>query len=162
MCHTRNIYFTHLLPLCILCKSRRLISISITFCYSIVLLTRPRMSVCTANLRRKTQECSPNSKNLSIVCLATQKSGPKNSAYTWHFLKKKITQFFFTLVSSDISSQKRLTESESGESGLVGQGIVVRIVKFLVQTPCAHPGLETQPYYEAPNDLQVENIKCSD
>ena len=44
-----------------------------------------------------------------------------------------------------------------GESGLVGKGVVIRIVRFLVQTP---PGtqlhLVIQPCYEAPSDLWVK------
>ena len=33
---------------------------------------------------------------------------------------------------------------------------------FPVQTPLgAWPGLGTQPHYEAPNDLQVENVKVA-
>ena len=49
------------------------------------------------------------------------------------------------------------------ESGLVGSGVVVRIGRFLVQTPLgARPGIGTQPRYEAPGDLQVENVKRSD
>ena len=50
-----------------------------------------------------------------------------------------------------------------GESGLVGQGFVVRIGRFPVQTPLgARPGLGAQPRYEAPGDLRVENVKRSD
>ena len=49
------------------------------------------------------------------------------------------------------------------ESGLVGSGVVVRIGRFLVQTPLgARPGIGTQPRYEAPGDLRVENVKRSD
>ena len=49
-----------------------------------------------------------------------------------------------------------------GESGLVGQGIVVRIWRFPVQAPVgAGPDLENQPY-KTPNDLGVEYLKRSD
>ena len=50
-----------------------------------------------------------------------------------------------------------------GESGLVGQGIVLRTGRFPVQTPVgAWPGLGTQPHYEAHGDPRVENAKRSD
>ena len=50
-----------------------------------------------------------------------------------------------------------------GESGLVGEGVVVRIGRFPVQTPLgARPGFGTQPRYEAPGDPRVENVKRSD
>ena len=43
---------------------------------------------------------------------------------------------------------------------LVGEGILVGIRMFLVQTPpCAWPGLATQPHYEAPGDFWVKNVK---
>ena len=49
-----------------------------------------------------------------------------------------------------------------GESGLVGQGIVVRIGRFPVQAPLgAGLDLQNQPY-KAPNDLGVEYLKRSD
>ena len=45
----------------------------------------------------------------------------------------------------------------NGEGSLVGWGNVIRIGGFLVQPPLdAWPGSGTQPYYEAPRDLQVE------
>ena len=45
----------------------------------------------------------------------------------------------------------------------MGYSIVVRIRRFPVQTPLgARLGLGTQPCYEAPSDLQIENVKCSD
>ena len=49
------------------------------------------------------------------------------------------------------------------ESGLVGQGGVIRIGRFLVQTPLgARPGLGTQPRFEAPADLRAKivNTQC--
>ena len=40
----------------------------------------------------------------------------------------------------------------------MGEGVVIRIGRFLVQTPLgARPDLGTQPHYEAPVDLWVEN-----
>ena len=46
-----------------------------------------------------------------------------------------------------------------GESGLVGQGGVIRIGRFLVQTPLgARPGLGTQPRFEAPGDLRAKIV----
>ena len=46
--------------------------------------------------------------------------------------------------------------SISGESGLVGSGVEMRIRRFLVQTPLgASLGLRTHPRYEAPGDLRV-------
>ena len=40
------------------------------------------------------------------------------------------------------------------------EGVVIRIRKVPVQTPLGTPpGLGTQPRYEAPGDLQVENEK---
>ena len=39
-------------------------------------------------------------------------------------------------------------------------GVLVRIGRFPVQTLLgARPGLGTQPRYEAPGDLRVENVK---
>ena len=39
--------------------------------------------------------------------------------------------------------------------------MVVRIRGFPVQTPLgARPSLGTQPHYEAPGDLQVENVNA--
>ena len=47
-----------------------------------------------------------------------------------------------------------------GESGLVGKGVVMRIRRFVVQTPSgAWPGWGTQPRYEAPGDLRVGYVK---
>ena len=44
-----------------------------------------------------------------------------------------------------------------GESGIVGKGVAIRIVRLLVQTPPgARPYLGTQPSYEASGDLQVK------
>ena len=46
------------------------------------------------------------------------------------------------------------------ESALVGQGIVIRIRKFLVQTPLGTwPGIEAQHRYKASGDLQGKNVK---
>ena len=46
---------------------------------------------------------------------------------------------------------------------LVGSGIVVRIGRFLVQTPLGtRLGLGTQPHYKLPGDLRVKNVFCSD
>ena len=68
-----------------------------------------------------------------------------------------------------LQSQRLLPSSQEsglvafGESGLVGQGIVLRTGRFPVQTPVgAWPGLGTQPHYEAPGDPWVENAKRSD
>ena len=48
----------------------------------------------------------------------------------------------------------------SGESGLVNQGVVIRIGRILVQTPLGTwPGLGTEPCYEAPGDLRVKYVK---
>ena len=48
----------------------------------------------------------------------------------------------------------------SGESDLVGLGIVIRIKTFPVQTPSeAWLGLGTQHHYKAPNDLRAKNVK---
>ena len=45
-------------------------------------------------------------------------------------------------------------------SGLVGQGVVIRIGRLPVQTPLgARPGLGTQPRHKAPGDLQVKMDK---
>ena len=45
----------------------------------------------------------------------------------------------------------------------MGYGVAVRIGRFPVQTLLsARPGLGTQPCYEAPDDLRVENVKRSD
>ena len=39
----------------------------------------------------------------------------------------------------------------------MGKGVVIRIVRFLVQTPPGtQPHLVTQPCYEAPSDLWVK------
>ena len=47
-----------------------------------------------------------------------------------------------------------------GESGLVGDDVVIRIERFLVQTPLgARPALGTQPLYEAPGDSRFEIVK---
>ena len=47
-----------------------------------------------------------------------------------------------------------------GGSDLVGQGVTIRIRKFLVQTPQGtRPGLGTQHHYKAPDDLGVEIVK---
>ena len=44
-----------------------------------------------------------------------------------------------------------------GDSDLVGKSVVIRIVRFLVQTPpAAWPQLGTQPCYEAPGDFRIE------
>ena len=41
--------------------------------------------------------------------------------------------------------------------------VIVRIGRFPVQTPLgARPGLGTQPRYEVPGDLRVENVIRSD
>ena len=49
------------------------------------------------------------------------------------------------------------------ENGLVGQGIAIRIGRFLVQTPLgAQPGLEAQPPYKAAGELHVNLYKRSD
>ena len=46
--------------------------------------------------------------------------------------------------------------SPSGESGLVGQGAVIKTERFPVHTPkCAWPGLGNQSCYKSPRDLQV-------
>ena len=50
-----------------------------------------------------------------------------------------------------------------GESGLVGLGVIVRIGRFLVQTPLvARLGLGNHPCYKAPSDPWVKNVKQSD
>ena len=47
-----------------------------------------------------------------------------------------------------------------GESGILGQGVVIRIGRFPVQTPLGvWLGLGTQPIFEAPGDLQLETVK---
>ena len=44
----------------------------------------------------------------------------------------------------------------------MGQGTVIRIGRFSIQIPLgAPPGLGIQPRYEAPGDLRVEYVKCS-
>ena len=44
-----------------------------------------------------------------------------------------------------------------GDSDLVGQGVVIRIGRFPVQTPSgARPGSGTQPHYEASGDPWLE------
>ena len=46
------------------------------------------------------------------------------------------------------------------ESSLVGEGIVIRIGRFPVQTPLgARPGLGTQLRYEDPGDLWIKIVK---
>ena len=45
----------------------------------------------------------------------------------------------------------------------MGKGVVIRIGRVLVQTPLgARPGLGTQPRFEAPSNLKVENAKRRD
>ena len=52
-------------------------------------------------------------------------------------------------------------EGMFSESGLVGQGVVIKVKRFPVQTPRdAWLGLGTQAHYEAPGDLQVKNPKA--
>ena len=46
------------------------------------------------------------------------------------------------------------SQSDARVSGIVGKGVVIRIGRFLVQTPLGTwSGLWTQPYWEAPSDL---------
>ena len=41
-----------------------------------------------------------------------------------------------------------------------GKGVVIRIRMFMIQTPLgAQQGLGTQPQFETPCDLWVENLK---
>ena len=62
---------------------------------------------------------------------------------------------FFYVFNRICSLQKK--KRLSGESSLVGQGVVNRIGSFPVQMPLgARPGLRTQPCYEAPGDLCVK------
>ena len=50
-------------------------------------------------------------------------------------------------------------DEQSLESGPVGQGVVIKAERFLVQAPLGTwPGLATQPRYEAPGDLWVEYV----
>ena len=47
-----------------------------------------------------------------------------------------------------------------GESGILGQGVVIRIGRFPVQTPLGvWLDLGTQPSFKAPGDLQLEIVK---
>ena len=49
------------------------------------------------------------------------------------------------------------------KSGVVGEGIVIRIGRFPIQTQLgARLGLGSQPHYEAPGDLRVEYVRRSD
>ena len=44
-----------------------------------------------------------------------------------------------------------------GESELVSEGVVIRIIRFLAQTPLeAGPGLDAQPCCEVPGDFRVK------
>ena len=50
-----------------------------------------------------------------------------------------------------------LYDSFFGESDLVGKGVAIRIVRFLVRTPSgAQQHLGTQPWHEAPGNLWFE------
>ena len=49
------------------------------------------------------------------------------------------------------------------DSGLVGEGLVVRIGRFPFQTALgAWPAIGTHPWYESPSNLWVENAKRND
>ena len=77
----------------------------------------------------------------------------------WNILNEcKLPKYFKENIKNE--KEKFL---EMGGNGLVGQGIAIRIGRFLVQTPLgAQPGLETQPHYKAAGDLQVNLYKRSD
>ena len=61
-----------------------------------------------------------------------------------------------------MENEKSFLDGMKNQSGLVGEGVVVRMGRFPVQTPLgAQLGLGTQPCYEAPGDLEVENVNCS-
>lgn len=54
---------------------------------------------------------------------------------------------------------RKLADDVIGESGLVGYGVIFRIGRIPVQTSLdAQLGLDIQPQYEAPGDLQVEQV----
>ena len=74
----------------------------------------------------------------------------KTNQISWFFCTKFLQKDFIITVHF-------LYDSFFWESGLVGKGVVIRIVRFLVQTPPgARPHLGTQPCYEALGDLRVE------
>ena len=53
-----------------------------------------------------------------------------------------------------------LVGTADGESGLVGEGIVIRVGRYPVRTPVgARPGLGTQPRYETLGDPRVDYVK---
>ena len=74
----------------------------------------------------------------------------KTNQFAWFFCAKFFQKGFIFRIHF-------LYDSFLGESDLVGKGIGIRIVRFLVQTPPgAQPHLGTQPCYEAPGALWVE------
>ena len=77
-------------------------------------------------------------------------------SFTFNLVKterKKLISFKGYL---DISG----THERVGKSGLVGEGVGIRIGRFAVQTPLgARPGLGIQHRYEAPGDLWVELVE---
>ena len=63
----------------------------------------------------------------------------------------------------DIGRENNMTRnSELGESGLMSQGVGIRIWRFPVQTPLGtRLSLGIQPCYEAPSDLWIQYAKRS-
>ena len=62
-------------------------------------------------------------------------------------------------IHKSLSHAKGILKSNR-ENGLVGLGIVIRIVRLPVQTPLgAWLGLETPPHYEAPGYLRIKMVK---
>ena len=74
----------------------------------------------------------------------------KANQIAWFFCTKLLQKGFIFRIHF-------LYESFFGESDLVGKGVAIRMIRFLVRTPSgAQPHLGAQPCYEAPGDLWVK------